>query len=78
MNFASGVVIGTGTLFGTVLRPGSPPRRALLAALSRATVCVSSATLAELEPGLIASDEDLRVLNPWNGIAIQTPAQFLS
>lgn len=27
---------------------------------------------------LIASDDDLLVLNPWNGIAIQTPAQFLS
>ena len=27
---------------------------------------------------LIASDEDLLVLNPWSGTAIQTPAQFLS
>lgn len=27
---------------------------------------------------LIASDEDLLVLNPWHGIAIQKPAQFLS
>jgi len=140
MNFANRVVINTSTLVGAVLRPGSPPRQALLAAMCRATVCVSPATLAELErvlmrdkfdryldqasrrefvqhyratkvlfpvsdrdeaavspscrdPGdneflvlalhcsaqvLIASDEDLLVLNPWNGVTIQTPAQFLS
>ena len=78
MNFASGVMIDTGTLVGTVLRPDSPPRQALLAALSRATVCVSPATLPEIDQGLIASDEDLRGLNPWSGTAIQTPAQFLS
>ena len=58
MNFASRVVIDTSTLVGAVLRPGSPPRRALLAALSRATVCVSPATLAELERVLLREKFD--------------------
>ncbi len=42
------VVIDTSTLIGAVLRPGSVPRQAFLAAVGACDLCVSHATLNEL------------------------------
>ncbi|MHB1670164.1 putative toxin-antitoxin system toxin component, PIN family [Thiomonas sp.] len=42
------VVIDTSTLIGAILRPGSVPRQAFLAALRTCELCVSTATLHEL------------------------------
>lgn len=42
------VVIDTSTLIGAVLRPGSVPRQAFLAAVKTCELCVSHATLNEL------------------------------
>lgn len=140
MNFANRIVIDTSTLIGALLKPQSIPRQAFNHALATGTLCVSPATLAELESvllrdkfdaylnrasrlgflqlyhaatahfpvtlaeennlsppcrdardnkfialalhcsahTLISSDEDLLILNPWNEIAIVSPAQFLS
>lgn len=140
MNFANRIVIDTSTLIGALLKPQSVPRQAFNHALATGTLCVSPATLAEMESvllrdkfdryldresrlgflqlyhaatahfpvtlaeennlsppcrdardnkfialalhcsahTLISSDEDLLILNPWNEIAIVSPAQFLS
>ena len=139
MSFAKRVVIDTSTLIGALLKPQSVPRQAFNCAMATATVCVSPATIAELEGVLlrdkfdcyldkesrqnfikhyraataifpvsieeenalippcrdprdnkflalalhcsarvlVSSDDDLLTLNPWQGIAILTPAQFL-
>jgi len=47
------VVFDTSTLVSAVLRVGSPPHRALAHALRVGEVCVSSATLAELDAVLM-------------------------
>ena len=49
MNFDRKIVIDTGTLLSAALRIGSVPSQAYLKALGEFTVCVSEATLAELE-----------------------------
>ena len=133
------VVIDTSTLIGAVLRPGSVPRQAFLAAVSTYDLCASHATLHELREvlhrpkfdryaplqerldfwalvsersrlweldakseqtaagacrdakdvkflalalacqavALVASDSDLLVLHPWQGVPILTPAAFV-
>jgi putative PIN family toxin of toxin-antitoxin system len=43
------VVIDTSTLVGAVLRPASPPRHALMKAVSKHGLCVSQSTLQELQ-----------------------------
>lgn len=139
MNPGSRVVLDTSTLIGAMLRPRSVPGQVFLTAMGTGTLCVSPATLAELEAVLarekfdayldrerrsqfleryrqrtvlfavtetdelnlarpcrdprdnkflalaqhcaadliVSSDSDLLVLNPWQGIQILTPAQFL-
>jgi putative PIN family toxin of toxin-antitoxin system len=49
MNFDKKIVIDTGTLLSASFRIGSVPSQAYLKALREFTVCVSEATLAELE-----------------------------
>jgi putative PIN family toxin of toxin-antitoxin system len=39
---------------------------------------VLALALASQADAIVSSDQDLQVLHPWNGIAILTPAQFLS
>ncbi|WKJ88898.1 putative toxin-antitoxin system toxin component, PIN family [Methylomonas montana] len=58
MNFANRLVIDTRTLVSAVLRPQSIPRQAFLKAIASATVCVSPATLAELERVLMRDKFD--------------------
>lgn len=53
MNALRRVVFDTSTLVSAALRVGSVPHRALAHALSRGEVCVSQATLAELEEVLM-------------------------
>jgi putative PIN family toxin of toxin-antitoxin system len=53
------IVLDTSTLVGAVLRPGSPPHRALQLALSQAEVCVSIDALMELDRVLGRSKFDL-------------------
>ena len=52
------VVFDTSTLVSAALRVGSPPHRALAHALQEGEVCVSSATLAELDEVLMRSKFD--------------------
>ena len=49
MNPLGSVVIDTSTLVGTVLRPASIPRQALLLAVKNFVLCVSQSTLQELQ-----------------------------
>lgn len=58
MSFADRVVIDTSTLVSAVLRPLSVPRQAFLLAISRTTVCVSTATLDELTRVLLRDKFD--------------------
>lgn len=58
MSFAKRIVLDTSTLISAALRPDSTPRQALLKAVSIATLCVSPATLAELEQVLIRDKFD--------------------
>jgi len=128
------VVFDASSLVGALLKEGSAPERALLAARSKDRICLSDAVEKEirevvarpkfaryLTPGrierildlltaaavivepkeavtdcrdakdnkylelalsaqaeiIIASDSDLLALNPWRGIAIITPADYL-
>ncbi len=139
VSFTGRVVLDNSTLVGALLLPHSVPRQAFMQALGSATLCVSPATLAELErvlsrkkfdryldresrldffrryrnqallfpvteaeeaalrqpcrdphdnkflalaahcsaDVLVSSDDDLLALNPWQGIPILAPAQFL-
>ena len=63
------VVIDSSTLIGAVLRPVSTPRQAFLVAVKGFELCVSPATMDELQ--------DLLTLGIWKGIQITTPAGFL-
>ncbi len=58
MSFAKRIVIDTSTLIGALLKPQSVPRQAFNRALATATVCVSPATLAELESVLLRDKFD--------------------
>ena len=49
MNSVWRVVFDTSTLVGVALKPGSVPHRALGLALQQCEVCMSAATLAELD-----------------------------
>ena len=49
MSGARRVVFDTSTLVGVALKPGSVPHRALGLALQQCEVCMSAATLAELD-----------------------------
>jgi len=62
MSFAKRVVIDTSTLIGALLKPQSIPRQAFLRAMASSTVCVSPATLDELEVVLMRDKFD-RYLN---------------
>ncbi len=58
MSLAKRVVLDASTLISAALLPTSIPRQALLAALASATVCVSPATLDELEHVLLRDKFD--------------------
>jgi len=58
MSFAKRVVIDTSTLIGALLKPQSIPRQAFLRAMASSTVCVSPATLDELEVVLMRDKFD--------------------
>ena len=58
MDFVDRVVFGASTLVSAALMPESMPRRAFVQALRRAEICVSPATLSELETVLGRSKFD--------------------
>lgn len=58
MSFANRIVIDTSTLIGALLKPQSLPRQAFSHALATGTLCVSPATLAELESVLLRNKFD--------------------
>lgn len=58
MSFANRIVIDTSTLIGALLKPQSVPRQAFNHALATGTLCVSPATLAELESVLLRDKFD--------------------
>lgn len=62
MSFANRIVIDTSTLIGALLKPQSVPRQAFNHALATGTLCVSPATLAELE-GVLLRDKFDRYLD---------------
>lgn len=58
MSFDKRIVIDTSTLIGSLLKPDSIPRQAFLYAMANATLCVSPATLEELEVVLMRDKFD--------------------
>jgi uncharacterized protein len=58
MSFVKRIVIDTSTLIGALLKPQSLPRQAFNHALATGTLCVSPATLAELESVLLRDKFD--------------------
>ena len=58
MSFPRCVVLDTSTLVSAALRVGSVPHRAVFQALSKGEVCVSAATLTEMEEVLQRSKFD--------------------
>ena len=58
MSFVNRVVIDTSTLISVVLKPQSIPRQAFLRAITSAKICVSPATLEELERVLMRDKFD--------------------
>lgn len=58
MSFVNRIVIDTSTLVSAVLKPQSTTRQALLRAIASAKVCVSPATLEELERVLMRDKFD--------------------
>jgi len=58
MSFVKRIVIDTSTLISTLLKPQSVPRQAFNYALATGTLCVSPATLAELESVLLRDKFD--------------------
>ena len=58
MSFVKRIVLDTSTLISAALRPQSLPRQALVKALTSGVICVSPATLAELEHVLMRDKFD--------------------
>jgi uncharacterized protein len=58
MSFANRIVIDTSTLIGALLKPQSVPRQAFNHALATGMLCVSPATLSELESVLLRDKFD--------------------
>ena len=75
MNGLHRVVFDTSTLVSAALRVGSVPHEAFAHAVSAGEVCISQATLAELEHVLLRPKFDK--YHPWRGIPIMTPRDYL-
>lgn len=66
------IVLDVSTLVGAAIRRDSTPEQALRRALA------AELALAAGAHTIVSSDADLLVLDPWRGIRILRPAEFLT